>query len=102
MKYKQAEFTSTSFNCLYSDCGAFAKQTWTPVYWYDVNPQNQRIVVQIPDLFLAVCDHCNKFSTWLVGKLVHPETTAAPAAHPDTPEEIKEDYEEARGVFQKS
>jgi len=59
-------------------------------------------VVQIPDLFLAVCDRCNKFSIWLVGKLVHPETTAAPAAHPDTPEEIKEDYEEARGVFQKS
>ncbi len=102
MKYKPAEFSSTSFNCLYSDCGAFAKQTWTPLFWLQHNPQNQRVHVQIPNFVVAVCEHCNKFSVWLNGRLVHPETIAAPAAHADMPEKIKEDYEEARSVYQKS
>ena len=104
MTYKPAEFNGTSFHCLYSDCGAFAKQTWKPVFWQQPNPQHpsSQYHEPIPQFVVAVCDHCGKFSIWLKGKLVHPETMAVPAAHADMPEKIKEDYEEAQGVYQKS
>src|SRR5690348_1230500 len=97
-----AEFNKTAFNCLYSDCGAYAKQTWKPVFWLQPRPQNpiHSIHQQISGLTLAVCDHCNKFSIWLNGKLVHPLTMTAPLPHHDTPDSIKGDYEEARSVYQ--
>src|SRR3979490_858270 len=104
MKYKPAEFNSTSFHCLYSGFGTFAKQTWKPVFWQQPHPQQPTVQYHTPiaNFFVAVCDHCGHFSIWLDGKLVHPETIAAPAAHADMPGGIKEDYEEARAVYQKS
>src|SRR5437867_9616038 len=97
-----AEFNKTAFNC--PNCGAYAKQTWTPVFWLQPHPQNatQRYHAQVPSCVLAVCDHCNQFSIWLNGKLVHPLTMTAPLPHPDTPDSIKGDYEEARAVYQQS
>jgi hypothetical protein len=104
MNYIPAQFNKSSFHCLYPSCTTFAKQTWKEVYWFQPHPQSaqQRITQQIPKLMLAVCDHCNNFSIWLDGKLVHPATITAPAPHPDMPDEVKKDYEEARAVFQDS
>ncbi len=51
---------------------------------------------------LAFCDHCNNFSIWLDQKLLFPTARTAPASHPDMPEPIKADYEEARAVYQDS
>jgi hypothetical protein len=48
---------------------------------------------------LAVCNHCNQFSIWINAKLAFPFARTAPAPHPDIPEAIKADYEEARAVF---
>jgi hypothetical protein len=104
MKHVSAEYNKSAFHCLYSDCGAYAKQTWNQVLWLQPHPQqpSQRYHAQIANLMLAVCDHCGKFSIWLEEKLVHPMTMTAPAPHPDTPKLIKDDCEEARGVFQQS
>jgi uncharacterized protein DUF4145 len=55
--------------------------------------------MQVPELMLAVCDHCNQYSVWKGIKLISPATRTAPAPHPDMPESVKTDYEEARSVF---
>jgi len=53
----------------------------------------------VPNLRVAQCDHCNQFSLWLGEKLIFPATRTAPAPHPDIPESVWNDYEEARAVF---
>src|ERR1039458_4206506 len=92
------EFRKAAFHCPYSDCGAYAKQTWREVRWVIATSGNSRLLT-IPRLMLAVCDHCDNFSLWMDDKLVFPVTRTAPAPHPDIPVSIKEDFEEARAVF---
>ncbi|WP_185735992.1 DUF4145 domain-containing protein [Burkholderia cepacia] len=59
----------------------------------------------------ALCDHCQQSSLWLAekisvdvaaGRMIHPPLLLAPAAHPDMPEAVKADYEEARAIAQAS
>jgi len=60
-------------------------------------------------LWASLCSHCNKYSYWLAdphsedseavsGKLIIPRTTIAPLPHPDMPDSVKYDYEEAREI----
>jgi Domain of unknown function (DUF4145) len=102
MDYIPAELNKSAFHCLH--CGAYAKQTWKQALWHQPLPQapHQQVPTAIPSLMLASCEHCGKFSIWLEGKLKHPAMKAAPAPHPDMPQEIKADYDEARAVFQDS
>jgi hypothetical protein len=88
------EFNKSAFHCPL--CGVYAKQSWTGVTWPPNHPFQYQ---QVPKLALAVCDHCNHFSLWLDGKLIFPGTSTAPMAHPEMPNSVKVDYEEARAVF---
>lgn len=91
------QLNKAGFHCPYTNCGAYAKQSWRPVSWLLPPFQNQ--FTQVPRLMLAVCDHCGQFSIWVDGELVFPVIRTAPAPHPDTAENIKADFEEARAVF---
>jgi|SRR5208337_101838 len=99
MKYVPAVFNQKAFHCPYDTCATYAKQNWTPVYTMRHVPGYPTQYPQVPALMLAFCDHCGKFSIWLDGKLVHPPVMSAPPPHPDTPEKIAPDYEEARAVL---
>jgi hypothetical protein len=94
------EFNKKAFHCPYSQCGAYAKQEWLPAYWLLPPLKNQ--YTQTGRLSLAVCDHCDQFSLWMDGKLVFPLIRTAPVPHPDMPDNISEDFEEARAVFSSS
>jgi Domain of unknown function (DUF4145) len=90
------QLNKPGFTCPYNSCGAFSKQTWLRAFWlYPHSSQYTRI----DSLLLVVCDHCGKFSVWIDEKLVFPVVRIAPAPHPDMPESIKADFEEARTVF---
>ena len=97
MKHVPAQYNKSAFHCPTADCGAYAKQTWYDLNWILDTSQGRRSL-QVPGLRVATCDHCGKFSVWFDMKLVHPVTRTAPAPHPDLPESIKTDYEEARAV----
>ncbi len=73
---------------------AYAKQNWRKVYWIAGGAYSI-----VGNLHLATCDHCEKFSVWLNASMVFPPKITAPSPHPDTPEKIKPDFEEARAVF---
>ncbi len=103
MKYVPAEFNKSAFHCLFSNCGTYAKQSWAGLYWVQAHPvHGGSYHAQVPDLVLAVCEHCGQCSIWFKTKLIFPAARTAPAPHPETPESIKADYEEARAVFGES
>lgn len=100
MKYVPAAFQQKAFHCPYDTCAAYAKQTWTTVFRPNPPlPGQHPTYSQIGNLMLAYCDHCNKFSLWLDGQLVCPQIVSAPPPHPDFPENVRPDYEEARAVL---
>ncbi|SRR6266849_3622484 len=56
--------------------------------------------MHLPEAFAASkCVHCNTFALWCGDSLIYPNTTTAPLPTEDMPDEIKEDFNEARQVF---
>jgi hypothetical protein len=81
----------TAFNC--SICGAFAQQTWFPAAEYR---NGQARLIQ--NYYVVHCGHCQKYSVWVSGKMVYPFTGTAPLPNPDMPDDVRQDYEEARNI----
>ena len=102
MSYVAPKFKKTAFNCPY--CNAYAKMFWTNI----VNPTGRSFITT--PVHQANCAHCNEKSYWLetkymdsiTGHILIPPKTIAPLPHPDMPENVKTDYEEARSISSKS
>ena len=54
------------------------------------------------NVVLSECFHCKKISIWIHSRLVHPRTGKAPPPHPDLPEKIRPDYDEASSILDES
>lgn len=93
-KYYPPEFGKGSFNCPY--CQVYAKQNW-----YNVSYKSYTTNF-LEDLKISICSHCNSISYWFKEKLIIPDESMAPQPHEDLPEEIKEDYLEARSILNRS
>src|SRR5207302_6358830 len=102
MKYTPPEFNKSAFHCPHPNCGAYAKQTWRVPYWLVPIQQGGQGYSQIGSLMLALCEHCGQYSVWLDEKLLFPKIRATPPPHPEMPNAISADYEEARAVYQDS
>ena len=50
----------------------------------------------------AKCFNCKEFSIWLHGRMLYPTQGTAPEANPDMPVEIRQDYEEASSILDRS
>lgn len=57
---------------------------------------------RINTLSISKCDHCGLFSLWVRDSLVYPARTVAPLPVEDMPDDVKEDFLEARLVLQTS
>lgn len=89
-------FLAKSFHCPYPSCGAFAHMNWNRI---------------ADNVSVAECTSCKHESIWRrylehngtefkpKGELLYPISTYAPAHHPDMPEDIRNDYEEARLIW---
>jgi hypothetical protein len=86
---------ANAYNCPL--CRAYAKQSWWNVL--AGAPNNS---VPIEGLRVAYCSHCSRFSVWLGGRMIHPDTSTAPPPNPDLNEDIRGDYDEARAILQRS
>jgi len=94
--YEQPEFQKTSFNCPF--CNAFANQVWLDLYH-----QAQRGgFSEMEDADVCYCVHCNHFSLWNKGKMVYPDFAGIEPPNEDLSDDIKNDYEEAGSILQKS
>ncbi len=53
---------------------------------------------QPPETKIAKCSHCDKTSIWINDKMVYPLTGNVEMANVDLPEDIKNDYNEAKDI----
>jgi hypothetical protein len=94
--YKSPEFMSDGFNCPF--CLAYANQAWgQPLRLAGGNNYGAD-----ESFWICRCGRCSAFSIWLSGNLIHPPSLTAPPPNPDLSEEIKKDYDEARGILTRS
>ncbi|WP_272151106.1 DUF4145 domain-containing protein [Tenacibaculum aiptasiae] len=100
-------FNGTAFNC--PSCGAYAKQRW--YYTAKANIISNAIINSshshsysgvLANNYLVQCDHCNKYSFWHSDKMIFPYSGTAPLPNVDLPEDVKEDYNEARNIIELS
>jgi hypothetical protein len=101
-KYVAPSFKASAFNCPY--CGAFARMLWYPM----------GSTIGGLGLFLSKCSHCDQPCCWRAldwdaddevfqtTLMLIPDGSTAPMAHPDMPEVVKADYQEARDIVNRS
>lgn len=92
IKFYPPQYLAKEFNCPY--CQVYAKQSWFKMF----TPNN----VVVPKSDVSFCSHCASYAHWYEKVLIVPNTSTAPIAHQDMPEDIRIDYEEARSIVNTS
>jgi hypothetical protein len=93
MTYVSSEYKKDAFNC--PSCGAYAKQHW--------EKETESVGSTFINIgMVAICDRCKKFSIWVDEKMVYPLVDGTPNPHPEMPDDIKGEYEEARSIVSRS
>jgi hypothetical protein len=100
-------------------CGAYSKQQWYRVLanpLYGQLPTLKRSefgsirsdgstsapAISLSNLNVSQCDHCNMFAVWVYDKLVFPAVRTSEVPNQDLPQDIAEDFEEARTILNDS
>src|SRR5260221_6316518 len=112
MSYVPPEHNLAAFNCPH--CQAYAHQTWLISISGTIQGKRQTLALDAhtpntpiigPTRLLSQgfsasqCAHCHKFALWSNMGMIYPNATTAPLPNEDMPDEIKEDFNEARQVF---
>ncbi len=119
--YTIPEYQKTAFHCPH--CDVYAKQNWHEVFQYNHNDlmrETKRhlntqgagnighffsqmyydLVIQNSNI--SFCDHCKKYSIWVDQKMVYPHLSTAPLPIAEMPESVKDLYNEARDIANRS
>jgi hypothetical protein len=119
MKGKLAEFDSIAFIC--PSCGVHSRQIWKHYYFNDslvnvftgLNPayttsgslsnfteDESASKIQTKDsLSIVLCSSCENHSVWMNGNMIFPDLSNAPLPTDNMPEDVLQDFIEARNVF---
>jgi len=97
--YTPPEFKKTAFHC--PRCGVYAQQFFSPLFMRYYQNNSERFKEQ-PELFKSGCAHCHRDAFWFGGRLFDPPSGNAPAAHPEMPEDVRGDYDEAKSIVEQS
>jgi len=93
----------STFVCAYGDCGALAVHRWGVVDGLLTRATSTRDAVRVvsksPLVVLSRCEACEREAIFVDGRLVVPEANFAPAAPTDLPQELADDFEEARRIL---
>ena len=95
-RYVQPEYNLSAFTCPY--CFAYAQVTW----------ENLGSKAGYSGLSISVCHRCGDVACWhqrflrTIPVLIIPAASAAPLPHPEMPETVKQDYNEARAIVNAS
>ncbi len=99
--YTPPVFKASAFNCPY--CGAYANMVWLKLQ----SCSNNRL--GDTPLHMCYCNHCKKNAYWIAEpdsedfekehiRMLVPDGALAPMPHPDMPDKVRLDYEEARTI----
>jgi len=56
----------------------------------------------IGELTTAQCRHCFRYSLWVKGKMIYPRASCAPLPSEDMPQDVEDDFLEARNIVESS
>jgi hypothetical protein len=96
-KYIKPEFEATCFTCPH--CEVVAQQHWHNGF---VSHIFNGWSVIYKELSVSICEHCKQKSVWLNKSLIDPRSHSIPPAHGDMQPSVKELYEEAADIFERS
>jgi hypothetical protein len=103
-KYVPPKYRERSFHC--PQCGVLAAQHWhsTTLLLSMTNNSYQTVgqVFGMDRLALARCEHCNQYSIWRNKQMLFPDGGNASLPHSEMPEDVRADYNEARGIVGKT
>ncbi|MEM2995307.1 MAG: hypothetical protein QXI91_04750 [Candidatus Bathyarchaeia archaeon] len=89
-KYVAPSLGMDAFHCPH--CEVYAMQ-----YWHDAYIA-ERGFITVGKLKISFCARCGKYALWIDEKMVYPVSSVAPLPVEDMPENVKEDYVEARNI----
>ena len=98
-KFVPPSFKKDAFHCPF--CGVFAHQDWYACTLKDYFAFSYAEKVS-SKLHVSFCSHCGEFSVWYDGNLIYPKSSFAPMPSEDMPEDVKEDFLEARNIVMDS
>lgn len=93
--YVAPELRLRAFNCLH--CFAYSNIRWSQLHVYFAAYYSD-----VKGLTCGICVHCEKFTVWRGSTLIYPDSSSAPMANPDLPNDVSLDYGEARSIFGRS
>lgn len=97
---KYPKFKESAYNCPL--CGAYAKQHWFLTSKCTRSHKGTSLKGTIENNNISECDHCGQHSFWIDAKMIYPYSGTAPFPNPDLPDNIKDDYTEARNIIELS
>src|SRR3989304_6761788 len=84
-----------AFHCPH--CEVYAHQSWyESAKWKDNSYHG--VVKGSKNLSISVCTHCGDYALWLDKAIIYPASSIAPMPAADMPQDVKEDYVEARNI----
>jgi hypothetical protein len=101
--------TQTAFDCPH--CGAFTRQKWARgearFAAGAIAPEERSInsyagTDVVESMWFAFCERCKAITIWYERQLIYPATAGGSSPNPDLPDEIRNDYEEARSIVWRS
>ncbi len=101
MKHIQPILRKPSFHC--PNCGVLSEQTWSENVQCNyrgrlANGSDGHTNFYLQNFLIAKCRHCELPSIWLNEKMVYPLTGNVEMANSDLPDDIKNDYNEAKDI----
>ena len=94
-KYVMPKFDAPRFNCPH--CGAFAQQKWYVLPVREKLP-DEKNYVRRDEVHASLCMSCYKCSFWYMNNMIYPTCSTAPLPVEEMPEDVKDDFMEARNV----
>ena len=94
-KYIAPSFNEDAFHCPH--CEVYAHQRWYTDHVVGYS-SHTRTGFPADHLSISVCERCGKYALWFDAKMLYPISSIAPLPVEDMPEDVKEDFLEARDV----
>ena len=101
MKHIAPALNQKSFHC--PNCGVLSEQTWSENIQCNYNGRlpngaNGNTQFYLQNFQIAKCRHCEQPNIWLSEKMIYPLTGNVEMANQDLPDDIKNDYNEAKNI----
>lgn len=97
-QFTSPEAKKSEFHCPH--CNVYSHQKWDNIR--SRFGSNNRNSSQILDGKIGYCQNCKKYTLWVGEDMIYPSASSAPIPSNDMPDEVANDFEEARQIVDDS